>query len=66
MAVTEVGDHSAFAIDPAEGDIHGGHLRRTFVPAAQLLTMFASEKPHDSARFFADLDNVVDQGHLGE
>ncbi|WP_235433839.1 MULTISPECIES: hypothetical protein [Protofrankia] len=40
--------------------------RRTFVPAAQVLAMFAHEAPLDSDRFFADLDGVVDQGLLGE
>ncbi|AEH08850.1 MULTISPECIES: type II toxin-antitoxin system Phd/YefM family antitoxin [Protofrankia] len=40
--------------------------RRTFVPAAQVLAMFAHEAPLDADRFFADLDGVVDQGLLGE
>jgi prevent-host-death family protein len=39
--------------------------RRTFVPMAQVLAMFANEPPIDADRFFADLDDVVDQGLLG-
>ncbi|WP_131749031.1 type II toxin-antitoxin system prevent-host-death family antitoxin [Frankia sp. Cppng1_Ct_nod] len=40
--------------------------RRTFVPAAQVLAMFAHEAPLDADRFFADLDAVVDQGLFGD
>ncbi len=40
--------------------------RRTFVPAAQVLALFAREAPLDADRFFADLDAVVDQGLLGD
>ncbi|WP_322779989.1 type II toxin-antitoxin system prevent-host-death family antitoxin [Frankia sp. Cas4] len=40
--------------------------RRTFVPVAQVLAMFAHEAPLDADRFFADLDAVVDQGLFGD
>jgi len=40
--------------------------RRTFVPAAQVLAMFAHEPPLDADRFFTDLDTSVDQQLLGD
>lgn len=40
--------------------------RRMFVPAAQVLAMFASESSLDADRFFADLDESVDQRLLGD
>jgi prevent-host-death family protein len=40
--------------------------RRTFVPAAQVLAMFAHETPIDAEKFFADLDGSVEQGLLGD
>jgi prevent-host-death family protein len=40
--------------------------RRTFAPTAHVLAMVANEPPIDAARFFAELDAIVDQGLLGE
>ena len=40
--------------------------RRSFVPTAEVVELFAESEPLDAERFFADLDDVVDQGLLGE
>jgi prevent-host-death family protein len=40
--------------------------RRSFVPTAEVVELVAESEPLDAERFFADLDDVVDQGLLGE
>jgi prevent-host-death family protein len=40
--------------------------RRTFVPTAQVMAMFAHDTAIDPERFFADLDDAVDPGLLGD
>ena len=40
--------------------------RRTFVPTAQVMAMFAHDSAIDAERFFGDLDAIIDQGLLGE
>jgi prevent-host-death family protein len=40
--------------------------RRTFVPTAHVMVMFAHEAPLDAERFFTDLDSVVEQGLVDE
>ncbi len=40
--------------------------RRSFIPTSEVLELFAGAEPLDAERFLADLDDVVDQGLLGE
>lgn len=36
--------------------------RQTFIPTTQLLAILGREQPINADQFFADLDDVVDQG----
>jgi len=40
--------------------------RRAFIPTTELIALFAGSATIDADRFFADLDDTVDQGLLGE
>jgi len=40
--------------------------RRAFVPASEVMTLFAGDAAIDAERFFDDLDRAVDQGLIGE